>query len=555
MAHSTLNPRDIVANAVSGRYDIPEFQRGFVWKPEKVKHLLDSLCRAYPLGAILCWRHREYQQARFATGTEPDRSWIVDGQQRATALCLLLGKKPYWFPSPDPWEDIQKRCTVLVNLASPNSAEPELNLPNPVLLRNTTWISARELFAIPETEVAPRAIALLSRIGKTPTDTEDLTRVMTIIQTLHAAMKRELVAIEIDHDPVDVAEIFGRLNSAGTKVNEGDIALALVAVRQPGWVKEGLLPYLDDLKERGFEFDPSFVVRAMTAIRRGSTRLREVPREVWEGGNEFDAGWKRTTTAVANTIKVLREEGVLDADVLPSRNALIPLFVFDDKHAHGDAALLRRGFLWMLKATRDGRYSGSATTTMDQDVLTIRSAADADTAIVELEKRLTLGIAVKPEDLLKRYDEDDFLLLLLYLAVFHNGAEDWTTGQKLGFDRSENALNDRFRPEWHHFVPRGLLRRRQPTPPPEDLINALANIVALGESDNRKFSMKPPHTYLAKHKVPDERVHQQFFPDRALWTPDVFEKFVQARAEILATAMNAYAEHLLGATTPVGALA
>ncbi len=546
MAHSTLDAREIVDKAVLGRFDIPEFQRGFVWKPEKVKHLLDSLCRNYPLGALLCWRHDDYQAARFATGTEPNRSWIVDGQQRTTALCLLLGKKPYWFPSPDPWNHIQSRCTVLVNLLSENPSEPELNLPNPVLLKNTAWVPARDLFAIPENEVAPNAIKLLGRIGKTAADTDDLTRIMNLVGTMHAAMRRQFVAIEIDHDPVDVAEIFGRLNSAGTKVNEGDIALALVAVRQPGWVKDELLPYLDDLHERGFDFDPSFVVRAMAAIRRGSTRLKTVERNFWDKGADFDAAWKRATTAISNTINVLREEGVLDADILPSRNALIPLFVLDDRHLHGDAKGLRRGFAWMLRATRDGRYSGSAATAMDQDVLTIRSAADAATAIAELEKRLTITLTVAPADLLHSYDEDDFLLLLSYLTAFHNEAEDWSTGQRLGFDRSENALNDRFRPEWHHFVPRGLLRRRQPAAPPEEMINAFANIVALGEHDNRKFSMKPPHYYLKKHNVPDARVQQQFFPDRQLWTPDRFEEFVAARAELLAQAMNKYVAYLVG---------
>ena len=56
MAHSALKTHEIVDAAVCGRFDIPEFQRGFVWSPEKVKNLLDSLCRDYPLVSILCWR-------------------------------------------------------------------------------------------------------------------------------------------------------------------------------------------------------------------------------------------------------------------------------------------------------------------------------------------------------------------------------------------------------------------------------------------------------------------------------------------------------------------
>jgi hypothetical protein len=121
---------EIVDAAVSGRFDIPEFQRGFVWSPEKVKNLLDSLCRDYPLGSILCWRSGEYTSAREVSTTEANRLWIVDGQQRTTATCLILGKKPYWFPSPEPWNTLYRKCDVRVNLLSQDN-EIELSLPNP----------------------------------------------------------------------------------------------------------------------------------------------------------------------------------------------------------------------------------------------------------------------------------------------------------------------------------------------------------------------------------------------------------------------------------------
>jgi hypothetical protein len=66
----------------------------------------------------------------------------------------------------------------------------------------------------------------------------------------------------------------------------------------------------------------------------------------------------------------------------------------------------------------------------------------------------------------------------------------------------------------------------------------------LGEGDNRRFSYSEPHTYLARYKVPDERVRQQFFPDRSLWIPDQFEAFVEERSKLLASAMNDYVERL-----------
>jgi hypothetical protein len=198
---------------------------------------------------------------------------------------------------------------------------------------------------------------LLRRLGGNASNADEISRILGIINTLHAALRREVVLIEIGHDPVDVAEIFSRLNSAGTRVNEGDIALALIAVRQEGWVREQLMPYLEDLKERGFDFDPSFIIRAMVAVREGRARLRDVPRSFWEESEAFDQGWRRTKDSVNNVVRVLREQGILSAEILPSRNVLIPLFALDDVHLHGDAPSLRKAFLWLLRATKDGRLS------------------------------------------------------------------------------------------------------------------------------------------------------------------------------------------------------
>ena len=405
-----------------------------------------------------------------------------------------------------------------MNLQS-NPAEVELTLANPIIDKLRHWTSVREILNLgDERDIPELAARCLAEMGQSLADTTATSRVMAIISRVHSAFRRaELVQVEIDHDPADVAEIFSRLNSAGTRVNEGDVAIALLAVRQQGWVKEQLLPYLSDLAEQGFELEPSFLIRAIAAIRRGSGRLRDIPRDFWEASNEFNQGWNETREAVKNVLRVLRELGILSLSILPSHNVLIPLLVLDNRQIHGDASKIRRAFRWLLAATQHGRYSGAAITTMDQDINAIRAASDFEAAVVALEVRLNAKLSFGPSDLLRRYDESDFLRLMLYLVAFDNKTEDWKTGQRLGFDRSDNALNDGFRPEWHHFVPRGRLRRRTPAPA-EDLVNSLANIVVLSGGDNRRFSYSEPHTYLAKYNVPHERVLQQFIPsDRELW--------------------------------------
>jgi hypothetical protein len=40
----------------SGAILLPQFQRDYVWKPIKIRNLLDSLLRGFPIGAFYLWR-------------------------------------------------------------------------------------------------------------------------------------------------------------------------------------------------------------------------------------------------------------------------------------------------------------------------------------------------------------------------------------------------------------------------------------------------------------------------------------------------------------------
>lgn len=85
---------------------IPTFQREFVWEPENIRRLWDSIFRFYPIGSILYWitdsylnTHRKLGGFEFPHDEDTVRkfkewSYILDGQQRATSLLVsMLGGK------------------------------------------------------------------------------------------------------------------------------------------------------------------------------------------------------------------------------------------------------------------------------------------------------------------------------------------------------------------------------------------------------------------------------------------------------------------------------
>jgi hypothetical protein len=87
---------DLVRMTRAGRIRIPEFQRGLKWNAQLVLDLFDSIYRGYPIGSLLFFKRRA-PAARVQLGPltidapeVPDAYWVVDGQQRLTALAASM---------------------------------------------------------------------------------------------------------------------------------------------------------------------------------------------------------------------------------------------------------------------------------------------------------------------------------------------------------------------------------------------------------------------------------------------------------------------------------
>ena len=111
MAYASVKIKDLVDSAVGHAWSTPEFQRGFVWKSTQVRDSAESLWLGYPVGSLLLWNSQQDTVARGANDAQNPNLWVVDGQQRATALCVLFGRKPYWWNS-DTWNSTVKKYDV-----------------------------------------------------------------------------------------------------------------------------------------------------------------------------------------------------------------------------------------------------------------------------------------------------------------------------------------------------------------------------------------------------------------------------------------------------------
>ena len=141
-----------------------------------------------------------------------------------------------------------------------------------------------------------------------------------------------------------------------------------------------------------------------------------------------------------------------------------------------------------------------------------------------------------PQDFLADCRDEYFRLLLIYLISYSRQACDWKKGTRIGFEGKE--LLSGFSPDWHHIFPQKFLEENGV---PDEKINALANMAVIDPRTNIRFGKKAPIHYLEKYEIPDEFLEQQLVPiDRKLLTVENYEKFLDARANLLANAADRY---------------
>ncbi len=556
MAIEQLKVREIVKRAVGKEVDIPEFQREFVWDPEQVKLLAESLYRDYPVGSFLLWDSSAYQESKTAQGSQASL-WIVDGQQRTTALCLLLGQKPYWWPDAQDWNKTLERYDVLVNLAPDGEDDRlEFGLPNPIRRQDPRWVSVRRILSLEKVEdLTPLAQATAQQLAYEPKAAmEVFGKIHGRMQRLWQVRERDIPIIKITHEVEDVAEIFARLNQAGTRVKEADVVLALAAVRNPGWVREDYLPFRNDLEERGWDLDAGIFIRTMTGIGVGRARLLEVPKDFWNP-EKLPGVWKRTSECIEAVLRRLAEFGITSDELLPSTNSLIPLFVLHHRWRESRDYAFNRALHWFLLANRDGRYSGSAITTLNEDVRAITEAETFEDALRRLHERLRVPPQIADDEFLRRYDRagNRFLRLMLYLLLFRRNAPDWVDGSRLGYDKTGSPVTAGFQPQWHHIYPRHLLRKAGKS---DDDIHALANITVLNERTNvNKLAGKEPWRYIQQYNISPQSLEAHLIPVRFAevagteslkeqWDIRNYDDFLLERAQLLMKEANAFLERL-----------
>lgn len=227
---------DLLRDVEIGRIGLPDLQRQFVWKDSKVRDLLDSMLRGFPIGYVILWSSPEdYENTKTIGNNEktfkkPD-DLVIDGQQRLTSLLAAikgLKVKDKNFK--------ERRIRICYN-----PIESIFEVWTQAFEKDANWISdisevfkADDEFMLPEFRESFIELLDASREKK---GLEPLTRIerSQIERSLVELLKIKdyvipTLQITTFADEEEVADIFKRVNSGGQKLNENNFIETLIAV-------------------------------------------------------------------------------------------------------------------------------------------------------------------------------------------------------------------------------------------------------------------------------------------------------------------------------------
>lgn len=509
---------ELVQAAIKGEYDIPEFQREFIWKPSQVAELADSLARGYPVGCLVVWK--------LDTTEGKEQIYVVDGQQRITALCIMFGERPHWKDTKE-WQVISATYTPYLSVSSEGKVffgrrrGESISLPVTAILTKTTQDEVEALIseALDATKTPVHSQARSSLYEKA----------MQVWNTRLCTLPIVDVAVQ---DPMEVAEIYQRLNTLGTRIRETDTQLAFIAVKNPGWVKSVFRGFIIDLERTSggrWSLPPGLLLRCMTILDSATPRVGNVrdPIQFWKSGSK--EAFEKLRKAIEDIIPRLERYGVQGIDEIPSDYTLIALFSF---HAHFSKEKnydFEAAFRWFISANITSRYAGAPLERLTEDSGRIMKSVSPSEALKALEILSDEIARALEEELGEPFKRKSPGALLLKLLLWDK-ALDWQKGGKLS----------NYPPlEWHHIVPRKALRNMLID---EVVATNIANLTLLSEEANKKFKDQPPWLYaptairdpirLESHLIP-KSYSVAFTGGKAINDKDGLSKFLAERLKVI----------------------
>lgn len=550
-----------------GEIGLPEIQRPFVWPNTKVRDLFDSMYKGFPVGYLLFWSNGlggGHRQIGVNGKQKVPHLLIVDGQQRLTSLFSVLKGLPVLKS-----DYTQQRIFIAFR-----PRDQKFEVADAAIRKDPEYIA--DISQLWSGEVSRNRFVkdFIKQLGTTRLLTDDEEDELTeSIDRLYDLQNYPFTALELSStvDEEQVADVFVRINSTGTRLNQADFILTLMSVfwdegrqqlehfcreaRQPSTTTASSFNYF-------IQPDPDQLLRVSIGLGFRRARLRNV-YTILRGKDleteDFSSEQREQQFAVLEEaqIKVLNKQnwheflkalmraGYRSTNMISAQNALLYSYVFFLIGKHDfevDRFELRNVIArWFFMASLTGRYSGTFETVMEQDLARLRGLHSAEDFIRTLDRIVDDTFTddfwnITMPNNLATSSSNSPALLAYYAALNLLDARVLFSKMKVSELLDPGHKSTKSATERHHLFPRAYLKRLGFDSTSDS--NQIANYALVEWHDNIAIRDEPPADYFPKYaKRFDKTELQEMSYWHALpssWYRMGYETFLESRRQLMA---------------------
>lgn len=561
---------DLVSYVELGEVGLPDIQRPFVWKNAKVRDLFDSMYQGYPVGYLLLWQNA-YEEDSKPIGTDrkqkPPRLLIVDGQQRLTSLYAVVKGIPV---------KRENYAEEVIEIAF-NPLQEKFAVADAAIRRDKAYIpnisrvwSGGSLFGLLNEYMA--GLESTREISD-----EEKAQIEKAITKLHGLLSFPFTALELaaNISEEQVGDVFVRINSKGTPLNQADFILTLMSVfwdegraELEEFCREARTPSTG--KPSPFNHfihpDPSQLLRVSVGLGFKRGRLKYVYSilrgkdleteafSVERRDAQFEV-LKQAQARVLNLqywhdfLKAILAAGYRSRKLISSQNNLLfayILYLMGRTEFGVDEFFLRRLIArWFFMSAIMGRYTGSPESQMEFDLARFRGLEGADrfsavlTEICDAALTNDFWDITLPTELATSAARSPSMFA--YFASLNLlDAQVLFSPQKVSELMDPAIASNKSSLERHHLFPKshlktlGIIDKRE--------TNQIANFAMVEWGDNVKISDSAPTEYVPilsgrfNGKDLERMAYWHALPDN--WENLEYADFLRQRRELMATVIR-----------------
>ncbi|MEN2996775.1 MAG: DUF262 domain-containing protein [Acetomicrobium sp.] len=560
--------KKLVEDIDLGEIGLPDIQRPFVWPSSKVRDLFDSMYRGYPIGYFLFWENGfpgEHKVIGTGQKQKAPRLLIVDGQQRLASLFTVTKAVPI----------VSKDFRHARIRIAFNPIEEGFEVTNPAIERDVEWIPDISEIWKPEMSSYTFINKFFHRLGANrEIADEERTKIANSITRLEKLLDYPLTALEISSsvDEDRVAEIFVRINSKGTPLNQADFILTLMSVfwddgrkQLEEFCRQAKKPPVDNRPSPYNHYlapSPDQLLRPSVALGFRRARLEHVYSllrgkdlqtrqfSVEQREKQFDI-LREAQDCVLNLqnwhdfFKVLKRAGYQSGQLLSSEMTIVYTYAMwligKMDYCVGPYYLREVMARWFFMVALTGRYTGSPESRMEQDLALLRAIDTAEGFVKILDQQINAIFTrdyweVTLPNELETAAARSTGQFAFYAALCLLDANVLYSKMKVSELLDPTIKSKKKALERHHLFPRRYLQKMGIRE--KRLIYQTANYALVEWRDNIAISDKAPKDYVpqVEARFTDEELQKMYtmhaLPER--WYEMEYTTFLNERRKLMA---------------------